>query len=140
MAEEDGLCVFLSVRPTDARTANSRKKSARRRHKVGPFAAPLSPLDCAALSLGGESKAFAERGLFRVRVRSLARSLDGRPAGRSGRALQSYLCTVMNAGRDSQEDRHVMRLNELSPDLLCEALGKDIIENWRHWAKLQRAH
>ena len=71
----------FSLRPADRRTHGSRqiheKKSARRRHKVGPFAAPLSPLDCAALSLGGESKAFAEAFSPSASARSLARRAAG---------------------------------------------------------------
>ena len=87
----------FSLRPADRRT------HARQIHEKSPpdddtkwDRSPLRSLPSTALlSLGGESKAFAEA----FSPSASARSLDGRPAaGRSGRgrALQSYLCTVMN--------------------------------------------
>ena len=94
-----GWFVCFSLRPADTPT------HARQIHEKSPpdvdtkwDRSPLRSLPSTALlSLGGESKASAEA--FPESASASARSLDGRPAGRSGRALQSYLCTVMNGTR-----------------------------------------
>ena len=111
-----------SVRPTHARTHGSKfTKKVRRRPPDDDTKwdrSPLRSLPSTALSLGGgESKAFAEAFPESASARSLAR----RAAGGQKRARVAELF-MYGYERDSHVDRHVMRLNELSSDLLCEAL------------------
>ena len=70
----------FSLRPADRRTHGKFTKKSPPDDDTKwdrPFAAPLSPLDCAALSLGGESKAFAEAFSPSASARSLARRAAG---------------------------------------------------------------
>ena len=129
----------FSLRPADRRT------HARQIHEKSPpdddtkwDRSPLRSLPSTALRCrSAENRRPSPRPFPRPRplARSLARRAAGRRTEAGARCRAIYVCYE----RDSHEDRHVMRLNELSSDLLCEALGKGIIERIRGTEKGSRA-